>query len=101
MSELTHFYVTSGARASVIVYEFRLDEPIQKERLSQALDLALSLFPNFAVKLLLTPQGLFFAPNHETPLIVEDDGKPLRFGEDETHHFLFALSCHAIRRRRL
>jgi len=94
MSELTHFYVTSGARASVIVYELRLDEPIQKERLSQALDLALSLFPNFAVKLLLTPQGLFFAPNHETPLIVEDDGKPLRFGEDETHHFLFALSCH-------
>jgi hypothetical protein len=35
MSKLTHFYVTSGVRASVIVYELRLDEPLQKERLSQ------------------------------------------------------------------
>lgn len=92
MSELTHFYVTSGARASVIVYELTLDEPLQKDRLSQALGVALSFFPNFAVKLLLTPQGLFFAPNHETPSIVEEDGKSLHLGEDETHHFLFVLS---------
>jgi hypothetical protein len=80
MSELTHFYVTSGTRASVIVYELTLDEPLQKDRLSQALGIALSFFPNFAVKLLLTPQGLFFAPNHETPLIVEEDGKSLHLG---------------------
>lgn len=91
-SELIHFYATSGARASVIVYEFRLDESIEKERLKHALDQALPLFPNFAVQLLIGPRGLLFAPNPGTPLILEDDGRPVRFGEDDTHHFLFVLS---------
>jgi hypothetical protein len=92
MGELTHFYVANGIRASTIIYEIRLDETPQKERLSQALEEAFSLFPNFAVRLLLSPRGLLFAPNHETPLILEEDGKPVRFGEEETHHFLFVLS---------
>jgi hypothetical protein len=92
ISELSHFYIASGNRSSTIVYEINLDVSPDPKRLTLALAEALSLYPNFAVRLYLSKDGLVFAPNTETPLVLLNED-PVSLGEEEVHHYLFALSC--------
>lgn len=89
------FYYMSGGEDSAfdICFRFKLCDPPDRDLLRQAAGQALANFPEFAFRPVIHRNTVWGEPSTAPPPLLEDDGRVLHYGTEETGGYLFALRC--------
>ena len=88
----TFFYYTQSGTGAIFDLRFRLDfhDPVQLPALTEAVQEALKLFPEFAVRPVIHDQQLYYEEN-DAPAPVLAEERIVRFGTEDTNGYLFSL----------